>query len=43
MRKTINLKLTAEQFMKNAIFSAFMINNLINDLLDLGKLENNAF
>jgi hypothetical protein len=29
--------------MQNSIFSAFMMSNLINDLLDLAKLENSAF
>lgn len=28
---------------KNSIFSALMMKNLINDLLDLAKLENNSF
>lgn len=27
-----------EQLIQNSIFSGFMMNNLINDLLDLGKL-----
>ena len=39
----LNIKINSEQFLSNAIFSAFMTTNLINDLLDLGKLENNAF
>ena len=37
------MKSNAEQFLSNAIFSAFMMSNLVNDLLDLGKLENSAF
>jgi signal transduction histidine kinase len=32
-----------EKFIENSIFSAFMVSNLINDLLDLAKLENSAF
>ena len=38
-----NVKQNIEEFISNAIFSAFMMTNLINDLLDLGKLENCAF
>jgi signal transduction histidine kinase len=30
-------------FLKNSIFSATMLLNLINDLLDLAKMENSAF
>ena len=37
------MKMTVDQFLKNSIFSAFMMSNLVNDLLDLGKLQNNAF
>lgn len=33
----------ANKFIQNSIFSAFMMTNLINDLLDLGKLQNSAF
>ena len=40
MLKIIDL---ADRFIQNSIFSAFMISNLINDLLDLAKLENSAF
>jgi signal transduction histidine kinase len=29
--------------MKRSIFSSSMLNNLINDLLDLAKLETNTF
>jgi signal transduction histidine kinase len=29
--------------LKNSIFSATMLLNLINDLLDLAKMENSAF
>lgn len=43
LKRMLNMKLNVEQFLKNSIFSAFMITNLINDILDLGKLENNAF
>jgi signal transduction histidine kinase len=32
-----------EQLVQNSIFSAFMSTNLINDLLDMAKLENSAF
>lgn len=35
--------MNVEQLVQNSIFSAFMTTNLINDLLDLAKLENNAF
>ena len=31
------------QLVQSSIFSAFMMANLINDLLDLAKLENQAF
>ena len=37
------VKQSVDQFMKNAIFSAVMLGNLINDLLDLGKVQHNAF
>lgn len=37
------MKMSVEQLVQNSIFSAFMTTNLINDLLDLAKLENNAF
>ena len=37
------MKSNVGQLISNAIFSAFMMINLINDLLDLGKLEDNAF
>ena len=36
-------KQVTDQFIQNSIFSAFMVTNLINDLLDHAKLENNAF
>lgn len=32
-----------DQFIQNSIFSALMMTNLVNDLLDLAKLENSAF
>mmetsp|Transcript_39157 Transcript_39157/g.59733 ORF Transcript_39157/g.59733 Transcript_39157/m.59733 type:complete len:88 (+) Transcript_39157:3553-3816(+) len=32
-----------EQILQHSIFSASMLNNLINDLLDLAKLEQNSF
>jgi len=31
-----------ESTLKNSLFSSIMLMNLINDLLDLAKLENNA-
>lgn len=43
VKKLLKLKLSNDQLIQNSIFSAMMMNNLINDLLDLGKLENNAF
>jgi len=30
-------------YIKNAIFSSLMIQNLINDLLDVAKINNSAF
>ena len=33
----------AEQLLENAVFSSKMLNTLINDLLDLAKLESNNF
>lgn len=32
-----------EQLLENAVFSSKMLNTLINDLLDLAKLESNSF
>lgn len=43
MNCMLNCNTYVEQFMQNSIFSAFMMSNLINDLLDLAKLENSAF
>ena len=31
---------TCEQWLKNSLFSSTMLLNLINDLLDLAKIEN---
>jgi signal transduction histidine kinase len=35
--------MTAETLLKTQVFSQKMMENLINDLLDLAKLENNSF
>lgn len=43
VKKFLKLKMNNDQLIQNSIFSAMMMTNLINDLLDLGKLENNAF
>ena len=43
LNKILSFKRNVDQLIQNSIFSAFMMNNLINDLLDLGKLQNNAF
>jgi signal transduction histidine kinase len=32
-----------EKFLKNAMFSATMLNNLINDMMDLAKMESGTF
>ena len=37
------LKVKADKFLQNAIFSAYTMTNLINDLLDLAKMNNAAF
>ena len=41
--KVSNLSSGLDKFLSNSIFSAFMMSNLINDLLDLAKLQNSAF
>ena len=38
-----NMSERVESLMQNSIFSAKQINNLINDLLDLAKLEKGNF
>ena len=35
--------MTAENLLKTQVFSQKMMENIINDLLDLAKLENNSF
>jgi signal transduction histidine kinase len=35
-------KKNCESILKNSLFSSIMLMNLINDLLDLAKLENNT-
>lgn len=37
------IKEKVDNLVQNSIFSSVMLTNLINDLLDLGKLQNNAF
>jgi signal transduction histidine kinase len=32
-----------EKFLQNAMFSATMLNNLINDMMDLAKMESGTF
>jgi len=36
-------KKQCEQLLRNSLFSSTMLLNLINDLLDLAKIENNQF
>ena len=36
-------KLEIENLLKNSMFSSTMLLNLINDLLDLAKMENSSF
>ena len=36
-------KSNCESLLKNSLFSSTMLLNLINDLLDLAKIENQAF
>lgn len=43
LRELAAMKVQVEQLVQNSIFGAFMMNTLIDDLLDLAKLENNAF
>ena len=43
LERMMKLKAHMEQYLRNSIYSAFMITNLVNDLLDLAKMENNAF
>ena len=43
LKSCIQTNIKAEQMIKNSIFSSLMTTNLINDLLDLAKLENKAF
>jgi hypothetical protein len=41
--KVIQKVQEAEKMLKRQIFSQQMLENLINDLLDLAKLDNNSF
>ena len=43
LRNLVDMKIQVEQLVQNSIFAAFMMNTLIDDLLDLAKLENSAF
>lgn len=36
-------KLEIDNLLKNSVFSSTMLLNLINDLLDLAKIENSSF
>lgn len=36
-------RLEVETLLKNSVFSSTMLLNLINDLLDLAKIENSSF
>ena len=38
-----NMKESAEGLLKNSLFSSTMILNLVNDLLDLAKMESQSF
>ena len=39
----LKLNSKIEKYMDNAVFSSFLITNLINDLLDSAKLEKEVF
>ena len=39
----MNAQDKSETFIKNAVYSSHMLSNLVNDLLDLAKLNNTAF
>lgn len=41
--RSIQMKSNINNYLQNAMFSAFLMNNLVSDLLDLAKLQNNAF
>lgn len=43
IQKLTQLNQTSNNFIRNSVFSSVMMTNLINDLLDLAKLNNNAF
>ena len=43
LKRVQKIKGMAVKYLQNSIFSAFMMSNLIDDLLDLAKLENSAF
>ena len=43
LEKVLKLNIKVDQFIKNAIFSSLMMNNLVNDLLDSAKLEQSKF
>jgi signal transduction histidine kinase len=43
MKRLMFIKQNADRLIQNSVYSAFMMTNLINDLLDLAKLNNSAF
>ena len=43
LEKVLKLNINVDQYIKNAIFSSLMMNNLVNDLLDSAKLEQSKF
>ena len=43
LEKVLKLNIKVDQYIKNAIFSSLMMNNLVNDLLDSAKLEQSKF